>query len=85
MTTFTDKETEILDIVTKLCTRDYSAGIDDILEMTNMTLPTVRGVLGTLTQKGRIYTESDFRDGRKFDDIFALTEDGGVISYGETV
>ena len=83
MTELTQKEQIVLDVIEQICQDDYSADVDSLARATDMTVYSIKGVLGSLVKKNRALCEQEERADRLFYDIFYRDENGRILSYGE--
>lgn len=83
MTNLTNNEQMVLESITKICTIDYSADVEDISTETGLSMPSVKGVVGSLVKKCLVCCESEERGGKVWYDIFPLDSNKRVLSDGE--
>jgi len=83
MTNLTNNEQAVLNSIHEICTEDFSADLERISADVNMTIYSVRGVIGSLVKKNRVVCEQEERADRLFYDIFYKDEDGKILSYGD--
>jgi DNA-binding MarR family transcriptional regulator len=77
MTNFTELETKVYEAAQN---DDYSSSAKEIAEETGLDIKTVKGVIGSLVKKGRMEVEEEERGGTIFKDVWAVDEDGEIIS-----
>lgn len=82
-TNLTNNEQIVLESITKICNEDYSADVEDIATETGLSMPSVKGVVGSLVKKHLVSCESEERAGKVWYDIFPLDSDNRIFSNGE--
>ena len=83
MTNLTNNEQIVLESITKICTMDYSADVNEIAFNTGMSMESVKGVVGSLVKKNKVLCESEYRGDSLFYDIFPVNSNGEVFSDNE--
>ena len=83
MTNLTNNEQIVLESITKICTMDYSADVNEIAFNTGMSMESVKGVVGSLVKKKKVLCESEYRGDSLFYDIFPVNSNGEVFSDNE--
>ena len=78
----TELETKVLEAIKEDCEMDYSSSLKEVAERTGLDYSTIKGVVGSLVKKGKVYAEQEQRGGKVFMDLFFVKEDGEVLSFG---
>jgi DNA-binding MarR family transcriptional regulator len=78
MTNFTELETQVYEAAQN---DDYSSSAKEIAAKTGLDIKTVKGVIGSLVKKGRMQVEEEERGGIIYNDVWAVDEDGELISW----
>ena len=79
----TELETKVLEAIKTDCEMDYSSSLKEVAERTGLDYSTIKGVVGSLVKKGKVYAEQEKRGGKVFMDLFYLNEDGQTLSFGD--
>lgn len=69
---YTDLEKQVFNAALDICVDDYSADVRDIAHDTGLQPSVVKGVVGSLVKKGKLYVGSENRGGELFNDIFIV-------------
>lgn len=66
---YTDLEKKVFNAALDICIDDYSADVNEIAEVTGLQAAVVKGVVGSLVKKKKLYVVSEKRGGVLFNDI----------------
>ena len=84
--TFTENEIAVYNMIIDHSISDDAAYIDDLASCLAMTVPMVKGVIGSLTKKGMVTSEIEDRDGYMYNPIYAIIDadkfERSTVSYG---
>jgi len=84
--TFTQLEIDVYNMIIDHSMSDDAAYIDDLASCLCITVPMVKGVIGSLTKKGMVTSEVEDRDGYMYNPIRAIIDadkfERSTVSYG---
>lgn len=86
--TFTQLEIDTYNMIIDHSMSDDAAYIDDLASCLCITVPMVKGVIGSLTKKGMVTSEIEDRDGYMYNPIRAIIDRNSneanrtTVSYG---
>ena len=84
--TFTQLEIDTYNMIIDHSMSDDAAYIDDLASCLCITVPMAKGVIGSLTKKGMVYSEVVDRDGYMYNPINALIDSkkfgNSTVSFG---
>lgn len=79
----TELETELYNALLVLCDADFSAGVVDLSEYLDIEQNTVKGGIGSLVKKGKVFCEQEKRGNVVYFDLFPMDDEGNRLSWGE--
>lgn len=76
MTNYTEKEILVYNTMIDICFDDPDSNVEEISEITTLSVNTVKGVIGSLVKKGLVMVESD-----NCNTVNPIVK-GEILSYG---